>query len=41
MQARSEMDVEEPSVDGLQTLLLLVIAFTAAGRGRKAFMLMS
>jgi hypothetical protein len=39
--ARSEINTDEPSVDGLQALLLLVIAFTAAGRGKKAYMLMS
>lgn len=35
------MDSDEPSMDALQALLLLVTAFTAAGRGRKAYMLMS
>jgi len=39
--ARAEIDTDEPSVDGLQTLLLLVIAFTAAGKGKKAYMLLS
>ncbi len=38
--ARAEIDVDEPTVDGLQALLLLVIAFTAAGRGKKAYMMM-
>jgi hypothetical protein len=39
--ARSEIDTDEPSVDALQALLLLVTAFTAAGKGKKAYMLLS
>lgn len=39
--ARRELDNDEPSVDTLQALLLLVLAFTAAGKGKKAYMLMS
>ncbi|KAI5923192.1 fungal-specific transcription factor domain-containing protein [Camillea tinctor] len=39
--SRSQIDTDEPSVDALQTLLLLVIAFTAAGKGKKAYMLMT
>lgn len=39
--SRSEIDTDEPSIDGLQALMLLVIAFTAAGRGKKAYMLLS
>ncbi|RYP64851.1 hypothetical protein DL771_008566 [Monosporascus sp. 5C6A] len=39
--SRSEIDTDEPSIDALQALLLLVIAFTAAGKGRKAYMLMT
>lgn len=39
--SRAELDTDEPSVDALQALLLLVTAFTAAGKGRKAYMLMS
>ncbi|RYP65047.1 hypothetical protein DL769_006457 [Monosporascus sp. CRB-8-3] len=39
--SRSEIDMDEPSIDALQALLLLVIAFTAAGKGRKAYMLMT
>ncbi|KAL2758139.1 hypothetical protein ACRALDRAFT_2099317 [Sodiomyces alcalophilus JCM 7366] len=38
--SRAELDIDEPSVDVLQALLLLVIAFTASGRGKKAYMLM-
>lgn len=32
--------MDDPCVDAVQTLLLLVLAFTAAGRGKKAYMLM-
>ncbi|ORY65082.1 fungal-specific transcription factor domain-containing protein [Pseudomassariella vexata] len=39
--ARNEIDTDEPSVDALQALLLLVTAFTAAGKGKKAYMLMT
>lgn len=41
LRARAEVDTDEPSVDALQALLLLVTAFTAMGRGRKAYMLLS
>ncbi|CAK7267861.1 hypothetical protein SEPCBS119000_002766 [Sporothrix epigloea] len=41
MHARAEMDVDEPSIDCLQTLLLLALAFVASGKGKKAFMLLS
>ena len=37
--ARNEIDIDEPSVDALQALLLLVTSFTASGRGKKAYML--
>jgi len=40
-QARLNIDTDEPSIDALQALLLLVTAFTAAGRGKKAYMLLS
>ncbi|KAK1771151.1 fungal-specific transcription factor domain-containing protein [Phialemonium atrogriseum] len=40
-QARNEIDTDEPSVDALQALLLLVTAFTAAGKGKKAYMLLT
>lgn len=39
--ARAEIDTDEPSVDALQALLLLVTAFTGAGKGKKAYMLLS
>ncbi|KAK3392119.1 fungal-specific transcription factor domain-containing protein [Sordaria brevicollis] len=39
--SRSELDTDEPSVDALQALLLLVTAFTAAGKGKKAYMLLT
>lgn len=38
--ARQSMDIDEPSIDALQTLLLLVLAFIASGKGKKAHMLM-
>ncbi|KAI1850220.1 hypothetical protein JX266_004078 [Neoarthrinium moseri] len=40
-QSRREIDTDEPSVDALQALLLLVTAFTAAGKGKKAYMLLT
>ncbi|SPJ76143.1 related to nitrate assimilation regulatory protein nirA [Fusarium torulosum] len=39
--ARREINTDEPSIDGLQALLLLVSAFTATGKGKKAYMLMT
>ena len=39
--SRSEIDTDEPSIDALQALMLLVSAFTAAGKGKKAYMLLS
>ncbi|GJN76179.1 fungal specific transcription factor [Purpureocillium lilacinum] len=39
--ARQSMDIDEPSIDALQTLLLLVLAFIASGKGKKAHMLMA
>lgn len=39
--ARLELDIDEPSIDALQACLLLVIAFIAAGKGKKAYMLFS
>ncbi|KAI1799099.1 fungal-specific transcription factor domain-containing protein [Daldinia bambusicola] len=41
LRSRSEIDEDEPSIDTLQTLLLLVTAFTAAGKGKKAYMLLT
>ncbi|KAI0881834.1 uncharacterized protein GGS22DRAFT_57417 [Annulohypoxylon maeteangense] len=41
LQSRSEIDTDEPSIDALQALLLLVTAFTAAGKGKKAYMLLT
>jgi hypothetical protein len=40
MRARTELDIDDPSIDCLQALLLLGIAFTAAGKGRKAYMML-
>ncbi|PTD03291.1 hypothetical protein FCULG_00009682 [Fusarium culmorum] len=39
--ARREINTDEPSIDGLQAILLLVSAFTATGKGKKAYMLMT
>ncbi|KAM0080847.1 hypothetical protein ACKRZS_006988 [Fusarium odoratissimum] len=39
--ARREINIDEPSLDSLQALLLLVSAFTATGKGKKAYMLMT
>lgn len=39
--ARKDISTDEPSIDALQALLLLVSAFTAAGKGKRAYMLMS
>jgi hypothetical protein len=39
--ARGEVDTDEPSLEALQALLLLVIVFTASGKGKRAYMLMS
>lgn len=41
IRARLELDIDEPSIDALQACLLLVIAFIAAGKGKKAYMLLS
>ena len=40
MRARTELDIDDPSIDCLQALLLLGVAFTAAGKGRKAYMML-
>ncbi|KAI0521746.1 fungal-specific transcription factor domain-containing protein [Xylaria bambusicola] len=39
--SRKEIDIDEPLIDTLQALLLLVIAYIAAGKGKKAYMLMT
>jgi hypothetical protein len=36
--ARLELDIDEPSIEGLQTLVLLSQAMFQAGRGKKAYM---
>jgi hypothetical protein len=38
--SRREIDTDEPAIDTLQALLLLVIAYIAAGKGKKAYMLL-
>lgn len=40
MKAREAVDVDEPSIEGLQTLLLLSMAFFAAGKGKKSYMML-
>lgn len=37
-QARTMVDIDEPSIESLQTLLLLSMAFYAVGKGKKAYM---
>ncbi|KAM3086941.1 hypothetical protein ACMFMG_001058 [Clarireedia jacksonii] len=39
--ARSQLDIDEPSIDTLQALLLLAISYTAAGKGKKAYMMLA
>ncbi|ESZ94083.1 hypothetical protein SBOR_5559 [Sclerotinia borealis F-4128] len=39
--ARLEVDIDEPSIDTLQALLLLSISYTASGRGKKAYMVLA
>lgn len=38
--ARAELDIDEPSIDTLQALLLLHVAFTASGQSKKAYMML-
>lgn len=38
--ARREVDIDEPSIETVQTLLLLAISFTASGKGKKAYMIL-
>lgn len=38
LQARAMIDVDNPTVEALQTLLLLSQAFYAYGMGKKAYM---
>ncbi|KAF7890107.1 uncharacterized protein EAF02_002522 [Botrytis sinoallii] len=39
--ARTDVDIDEPSIDNLQALLLLGISYTASGRGKKAYMMLA
>lgn len=39
--ARLELDIDEPSIEALQTLMLLAQASYQLGRGKKTFMLLS
>ncbi|KAL1998906.1 hypothetical protein VTN02DRAFT_5400 [Thermoascus thermophilus] len=41
LQARRVVDVDSPSIEGIQTLLLLSMTFFAHGLGRKAYMTLS
>lgn len=38
--ARAEVNIDEPSVETLQALLLLTVSFIALGNGKKAYMLL-
>lgn len=40
MRARMALDSDEPSIENLQTSLLLSTAFFQAGRGKKSYMLL-
>lgn len=40
LRARTELDIDEPNIDTLQSLLLLGVAFTAGGKGKKAYMML-
>ena len=40
LQARNEIDTDEPSLYALQSLILLTVAFLAAGNGKKSYMLL-
>jgi hypothetical protein len=40
VRARTDLDIDDPSIDCLQSLLLLSEAFTAAGKGKKAYMML-
>ena len=40
LRARTELDIDDPSLDCLQALLLLAVAFTAGGKGKKAYMML-
>lgn len=40
IRARAELDMDDPSIDILQALLLLAVSFTASGKGKKAYMLL-
>lgn len=41
LQSRAQIDVDEPTIDHLQALLLLVTATFQSGRGKKSYMLLS
>ena len=41
VQARADIDVDEPNIDHLQALLLLAMATFQSGKGKKSYMLLS
>jgi hypothetical protein len=41
MQARSQIDVDEPNIDNLQALLLLAMADFSNGRGKRCYMVLT
>lgn len=38
LKARQEVDIDNPTIEGLQTLLLLSMVFFAYGMGKKTYM---
>ena len=40
LRARAALDIDDPSIETLQALLLLSQAFTASGKGKKAYMML-
>ena len=38
LKARQEIDIDNPTIEGLQTLLLLSMVFFAYGLGKKTYM---
>ena len=41
IRARNLMDIDEPTIENVQVLLLLSNAFFQAGKGKKSYMLLS
>ena len=40
LRARAALDIDDPCIDTLQALLLISQAFTAGGKGKKAYMML-